>query len=147
MRATAATARCDLSFRAVGSVEGVWDRLRIEQVTMNLLSNSIKFGAGAPVEVSLRRDGQDVIIEVADRGPGLAEADLTRIFDRFERAVSARHYGGLGLGLYVTREIVEAHGGTVTARNRPDGGACFTIRLSIEPRSSGRGPTAREVHE
>ena len=71
------------------------------------------------------------VIEVRDRGPGIAEEDVPRIFERFERAVSSRHHGGLGLGLYVARQIAEAHGGAIAARNVAGGGACFTVRLPL----------------
>ena len=71
------------------------------------------------------------VIEVRDRGPGIAEEDVSRIFERFERAASPRHYGGLGLGLYVARQIAEAHGGAIAARNVAGGGACFTVRLPL----------------
>jgi signal transduction histidine kinase len=72
-----------------------------------------------------------VAIEVRDRGPGLPEGQLARIFERFERGASMRHYGGLGLGLYVVRQITEAHGGAVIARNAPDGGATVIVRLPV----------------
>jgi signal transduction histidine kinase len=72
-----------------------------------------------------------VAIEVRDRGPGLPEGQLARIFERFERGTSMRHYGGLGLGLYVVRQITEAHGGHVVAHNAPDGGACLIVRLPV----------------
>jgi hypothetical protein len=85
------------------------------------------------VEVSLARDGEQAHLEVADRGPGVPEEALERIFERFERAASPQHYGGLGLGLYVTRELVQAHGGTVKAHNRPGGGAVFTAWLPLGP--------------
>src|SRR5439155_13950613 len=122
----------DLAFAFDGTLVGSWDRLRIEQMVTNLVSNAIKYGAGAPIRVSLARDEGGAVLEVRDRGPGIPEADLGRIFRRFERAVSVRHHGGFGLGLYVTRQIAEAHGGTVTAGNLPGGGACFTARLPLD---------------
>jgi PAS domain S-box-containing protein len=131
MRLTAAKAGCTLSLSAKGPVHGTWDRPRLQQVLMNLLANAMKYGAGGPVTVTLDTDGDDAVIEVADKGPGIREQDLSRIFRRFERAVSVRHYGGLGLGLYVSREIVRAQGGTIAARNLSGGGACFTVRLPI----------------
>ena len=76
------------------------------------------------------------VVQVRDHGPGIPEDQLSRIFERFERAASTRHYGGMGLGLYVARQIVEAHGGTITAANSPDGGACFTVRLPQAPPAS-----------
>src|SRR4029453_10468742 len=102
-------------------------RLRLEQVMTNLLANAIKYGAGKPVTVSVRRHGGEVMLEVRDRGPGIPEAELGRLFRRFERAASIRNYGGLGLGLYFIQAIVDAHGGSVTAQNMPDGGARFQI--------------------
>jgi PAS domain S-box-containing protein len=132
MRLLAAKAGCTLSLSAVGPVCGTWDRPRLQQVLMNLLANAVKYGAGGPVTITVGTDGDDAVIEVADKGPGIREQDLARIFRRFERAVSVRHYGGLGLGLYVSREIVRAQGGTIAARNLAGGGACFTVRLPIE---------------
>jgi PAS domain S-box-containing protein len=120
---------CSVTLDAAPGLVGSWDRLRVEQVVTNLLSNAIKYGAGSPVTVSVREDGREAVVEVADHGPGVPEKDLNRIFGRFERASSMRNYGGLGLGLYVARQIIEAHGGTVSARNLPEGGAAFSIRL------------------
>jgi PAS domain S-box-containing protein len=119
-----------------GSTELVagWDVVRITQVIANLLSNAVKYGAGKPIEVNLSRAGEDAVITVCDRGPGVDPTMQSKIFDRFVRAVPARHYGGLGLGLYVVREIVTAHGGTARVENSPDGGARFTIRLPMEVR-------------
>jgi PAS domain S-box-containing protein len=120
---------CAMTLETAGGLVGSWDRLRVEQVLMNLLANAIKYGAGGPVRVIVRADGHDAELEVNDRGPGIPEKDLHRIFGRFERASSMRNYGGLGLGLYVARQIIEAHGGTVSARNVPEGGARFLVRL------------------
>ncbi|WP_224247443.1 sensor histidine kinase [Hyalangium gracile] len=139
LRESATRAGCELTVIADGSVPGTGDRLRLEQVLTNLLSNAIKYAARAPIEVSLVREAETAVLEVRDRGPGIPEEALPRIFERFERAVEMRHYGGLGLGLYVVREIVKAHDGMVTVRNLPGGGACFTIRLPLVP-----GATARE---
>lgn len=134
MQGTAARASCELSFHPSPDgepIEASWDRLRIEQVVMNLLSNAFKYGAGRPVALSVARDGDQAIIEVRDHGPGIPEGDLDRIFERFERATKYQNHGGLGLGLYVSREIVRAHGGSIAERTPPGGGACFTIRLPL----------------
>jgi PAS domain S-box-containing protein len=137
MRESAAAAQCDLSLDVSGPVEGRWDRLRIEQVLMNLISNSIKYAAGRPMRVSVAREGSRALIQVSDGGPGIPASQLSRIFERFERAASARHYGGMGLGLYVARQIAEAHGGSIEATNLDGGGACFTVSLPIGPPRSG----------
>jgi PAS domain S-box-containing protein len=131
----AARARCPLSCSAQ-SVAGRWDRVRVEQICTNLLSNALKFGAGAPVAVTVKREADLGVIEVADRGPGVPEKDLARIFGRFERAMPRLQYGGLGLGLYVAREITNAHGGTIRAASSPGGGTTFTVRLPIEGASN-----------
>jgi PAS domain S-box-containing protein len=133
MRDTAARAQCAIEVSVGESIVGAWDRLRVMQVATNLIDNAIKYGAGRPIAVSLGREDGHAILQVRDRGPGVPEQDLARIFGRFERASSLRNYGGLGLGLYVTREIVEAHGGTVSACNQPDGGAAFIVRLPMVP--------------
>ena len=134
MQGTAAQAGCDFSLQASSEVEpvvGSWDRLRIEQVVMNLLSNAFKYGGGRPVVLSLVRDGGEAVVEVRDQGPGVSPEDLERIFERFERATADGNHGGLGLGLYVSRQIVRAHGGSISVRAAEGGGACFTVRLPI----------------
>lgn len=125
----AARSGCTLSIETASAIYGTWDRLRIEQVVMNLTFNAFKYSGSGPVAITVANEGGIVVIEVRDRGPGIANEALGRIFTRFERAAPLRHYGGLGLGLYVSRQIVEGHGGTIVARNLPDGGACFTLRL------------------
>jgi len=110
---------------------GRWDRARLEQVATNLVSNAIKYGAGKPVVISVAHasDGR-AQLSVRDRGIGVQPAERSRIFERFERAVSSRHYGGLGLGLYIVRRIVEAHDGRVWVDDAPGGeGALFTVEL------------------
>ncbi|MFL5347759.1 MAG: ATP-binding protein [Hyalangium sp.] len=120
---------CALELHAPEPVFGRWDRLRVEQLVTNLLSNALKYGAGRPVVVRVEEDGERARLTVEDQGIGIAEEDLGRIFERFERAVSDRHYGGLGLGLYITRQIVEAFGGTVRVTSQPGHGSTFTLEL------------------
>lgn len=148
LRDSATKAGCTLSLQSQEPLPGTWDRLRIEQMVINLLGNAIKYGAGAPIEVSLAREGETAVLEVRDRGPGIPEEALPRIFDRFERAAEMRHHGGLGLGLYIVRQIVTAHAGTVTVHNLPGGGACFTVRLPVPPVASPQNetPKDRESH-
>jgi signal transduction histidine kinase len=115
-------------------VVGSWDRLRCEQVATNLVTNALRYGRGEPVEIDVRRDGAVARVTVRDRGIGIDAEQRARIFGIFERAASSRHYGGLGLGLYITRRIVEAHGGTIDVESAPGVGSTFTVELPVEPR-------------
>ncbi len=130
----AVKAGCALTVEAPGPVVGRWDRLRLEQVVTNLLSNALKYGAGKPIALTVRAEQGHAVLSVRDEGIGIAEEDASRIFERFERAVSVRHYGGFGIGLWIVREIVQALGGTIEVESAPGQGATFTITL---PR---RGP-------
>ncbi|HET9555343.1 MAG TPA: PAS domain-containing sensor histidine kinase [Anaeromyxobacteraceae bacterium] len=128
----AASAGCSVELVAGGPVEGRWDRRRLEQALGHLVANAIGHGAGTPVRVEVGRDGREAVVTVEDRGPGLPAGAAPRIFDRFQRASADRTAGGgLGLGLYLVREIVAAHGGAVGAENAPQGGARFTVRLPL----------------
>ncbi|WP_343073436.1 sensor histidine kinase [Pyxidicoccus fallax] len=125
----------ELTLHLDGSLMGVWDPLRVEQVLVNLMSNAAKYGAGRPVEVSLVGDGHTAVLAVKDHGIGISEDGMARLFGKFERAVSERHYGGLGLGLYITRQIVEAMGGTITVRSAQGQGSTFILRLPTQPQA------------
>jgi PAS domain S-box-containing protein len=138
LQGIAAAAGCELTLRTTATIIGFWDRLRLGQVVMNLAANAFKYGAGAPVTVSAFVEGGEAVIQVVDGGPGIPEQDLGRIFGRFERAAPIRNYGGLGLGLYVSHQIVSALGGAIEARNRAEGGACFTVRLPCAGAIDGR---------
>ncbi len=120
-------------------VRGYWDRLRISQVVTNLLSNAVKYGGGKPVEVEFGPSGECALLVVRDHGIGIDPADQPQIFERFERAVSSRNYGGLGLGLYIVKRIVEAHGGTVRVDSRPGEGSTFHVELPQRPVVAVRG--------
>ncbi|HEY6005394.1 MAG TPA: ATP-binding protein [Anaeromyxobacter sp.] len=113
-------------------VVGTWDRSRLETVVTNLLSNAVKFGNGKPIEISIRATANRAVLAVRDQGIGVSAEDQKRIFDRFERAVSRRHFGGFGLGLWVAREAVEAHGGTIRVQTRDGAGSEFTVELPLD---------------
>ncbi|WP_373047330.1 ATP-binding protein [Vulgatibacter sp.] len=115
--------------RTDGEVRGAWDRFRIEQVLTNLLDNALRFGGGEPVELHVEGDERRVRVHVADRGAGITVADRQRLFARFERLGERNHAGGLGLGLYISRQIVEAHGGTIAVRNGRERGTVFSVEL------------------
>jgi signal transduction histidine kinase len=125
-------ARCQLTFEAEGSVTGLWDRNRLDQVATNLIVNALKYGAGKPVHVQVRHVDDRALIAVTDHGPGLQEKDRDRIFEQFERAASV-NYGGLGLGLWIVRQVVDAHGGQVFVESTVGQGATFTVLLPTAP--------------
>jgi two-component system sensor histidine kinase KdpD len=107
-----------------------FDPLLIEQVLMNILDNAIKYTPKeTPLEISAEVKGKAVVMELADRGPGIPPGDEERIFEKFVRGVSVG--GGIGLGLTICRAIVNAHGGRIWAENRPGGGAVFRFTLPI----------------
>jgi signal transduction histidine kinase len=115
------------------------DRSRIEQVIVNIVSNALKYGAGKPVRVSVEVADGDARLSVTDEGMGISQQDIGRIFERFERAVSAQHSGGLGLGLAIARQVVEAHGGELHVASRPRRGAEFVGNILFLRRQAGRG--------
>jgi len=127
---------------------GVWDRMRLEQIVTNLLSNALKYGGGRPVRLWLEdRSTGDVVLSVRDTGIGMEPSVLGRIFGRFERGQSGRHYPGLGLGLYITRQIVTALEGTISVESTPGQGSLFTVvlpreRAELEPESLVLGELA-----
>lgn len=112
----------------VPEIRGHWDRLRLDQVLTNLLLNAVKYGRGRPIHVHASAEGALVQIEIRDQGIGVATENTIRIFDKFERAVPA-HYGGLGLGLFIARQIVEAHEGRVEVESTPGVGSTFRVTL------------------
>jgi signal transduction histidine kinase len=145
--AEASRAGCAVELRADDPVIGCWDRARLEQVAANLISNAIKYGAGKPIEVEVvRLDGAQARLSVKDQGIGIPPERMGRIFERFERAVSARHYSGLGLGLYIVRRVLEALGGSIRVESQPGQGSTFIVELPMSgPHPEGelaeRGPS------
>jgi PAS domain S-box-containing protein len=129
MSPDAERAGCALDVTTSGSALGHWDRGRMEQVLRNLLSNALKFGAQRPIEVRVDATGESVRISVRDHGIGIAREDQSRIFHRFERAVSTSNFGGLGLGLYISNQILRAHGGSLRVESEPGKGARFIVEL------------------
>lgn len=132
-------AGCSVTFEAPAAVVGDWDRSRIEQVVENLVGNSLKYGAGKPIEVRVGGDAERARISVRDHGMGIAPQDQDRIFGRFERLLPLQHYGGFGLGLWIARQIVFQHFGEIKVTSAQGEGALFTVEL---PRRSS-GPEVR----
>lgn len=112
-------------------VVGRWDRDRLEQVVTNLLTNAIKFGRGRPIEITIASNGRTARLSVTDHGIGIDREMQSQLFERFRRGVSAMHYGGLGLGLYISRTFVEAHGGRVYVKSELGQGSTFTVELPL----------------
>jgi PAS domain S-box-containing protein len=131
----AAEAQCPVVLR-LEPVEGLWDRVRLEQVITNLVTNALKYGKGNPVEVETLPEGQSAVLRIVDHGIGIASDDQKRIFERFERAKGTREYGGFGLGLWISRSIVGAMGGTLSVSSVPGEGSTFTVKLPVQPKEA-----------
>ncbi|RZL41761.1 MAG: hybrid sensor histidine kinase/response regulator [Variovorax sp.] len=132
-----------LELHAPVDVPGTWDEFRIEQVLTNLLTNALRYGGGRPVTVEVAPTGDGhARMSVRDQGIGIAPQDQARIFEQFERTDdSRRHAAGLGLGLFITREIVRSHGGAITVESRPGEGSCFQVTLPARPPAESSPPS------
>ncbi|MTW13878.1 response regulator [Pseudoduganella eburnea] len=119
----------ELRLTIVQPVAGCWDEFRVEQVIINLITNALRYGEGKPVDVRLHADSEFARIEVIDQGPGIPEEMLPKIFEPFERGKMENVPSGLGLGLFISRQLAEAHGGTLTARSKPGEGSTFIFTL------------------
>jgi signal transduction histidine kinase len=136
----------ELRVRTNGPVVGEWDPGRVEELVVNLLSNAMKYGRGKPIQMTVEAAPDCACLAVRDEGIGIAPADQERIFECFERAVSGPDYGGLGIGLYLVREIVRAHGGTVGVASAPGAGATFTVELPyVRPATPGTADSQAAV--
>jgi signal transduction histidine kinase len=116
---------------APAPIRGRWDRMRLDTILSNLLSNAMKYGEGKPIDVRIWADGNTARLTVEDHGIGIASSDQARIFQRFERAVPQRHYGGFGIGLWVARMVAEAHGGHLAVDSKPGQGSTFLLDLPM----------------
>jgi signal transduction histidine kinase len=125
---------CELRLSADEAVTMQGDPIGLEIVISNLLGNAMKFGAHAPIDVLVSKTGDTAKLVVLDHGAGIPAARIAAVFGRYERAASAQHFGGLGLGLYIVAQIVEAHGGTIRVDNAPTAGATVTVELPLQPR-------------
>ncbi len=129
-------------------LRGRWDPTRLQEVVGNLLSNAVKFGQGKPIRVVVSGGGGQAKVAVRDRGIGIARRDLDRIFERFERVGSSRVSGGLGLGLYVSQQIIGGHGGTISVESEEGAGSTFEVALPLQPKrpDAAQASDAPAVH-
>lgn len=125
----AADAGCTLTVLPHAPVEGWWDEFRIEQVVVNLITNALRYGGGGEVEISVHEEGCNARIDVRDHGKGIAPDFLERIFEPYERGARSGEPKGLGLGLYISRQLATSHGGSLTVASVPGEGATFSLTL------------------
>jgi signal transduction histidine kinase len=118
-----------IELHAAEQVTGLWDEFRVEQVIINLLTNALRYGGSKPIRVTLTRSATHAEVEVRDQGVGISAEDQVRIFSPFERAGTKVVSEGLGLGLYIARQLAESHGGTLTVESAPNEGAAFRLTL------------------
>ena len=112
-------------------VSGTWDEGRVDQIVTNLLSNALKYGAGRPIDISVRKQGAHAAVVVRDHGVGIPADEQERIFGPFTRATTARYHAGLGLGLWIAQQIARASGGRILVDSRPEKGSTFTMELPL----------------
>ncbi|WP_440972570.1 hybrid sensor histidine kinase/response regulator [Pseudomonas koreensis] len=125
-------AETEVTFTAPEPVEGCWDEFRIEQVVSNLLTNALRYGGRSPIQVRVYREGDEARVEVQDRGIGISEENQKRIFQQFERVSAKTVVAGLGLGLFISEQIVAAHGGSIVVESQINEGALFRVCLPIQ---------------
>lgn len=125
-------AKSPLTAKIEPHIIGYWDRSRIEQVIINLVSNAIKYAFGTPIEITVTREEEEAIYSIRDQGPGIPLERQSKIFERFERATSARNVSGLGLGLFIVDQIVKAHHGSVQLISDVGKGSTFIVRLPTD---------------
>lgn len=125
------TAGCQLTLRVEEPIEGVWDGFRLEQVLVNLISNALRYGAGNPIEVRISKEHDAACVSVKDHGMGIAIEHHEAIFRPFERASADRAITGLGLGLYICKQIIAAHEGSIEIESAAGEGALFRLRLPL----------------
>jgi signal transduction histidine kinase len=126
-----AAAECSISLQADEPVTGVWDEFRIEQVISNLLTNALRYGARKPISVKVYREGEQACVEVTDQGIGITPENQKRIFQQFERVAANHAVAGLGLGLFISEQIVLAHGGRIEVESQVGEGSTFRVCLPL----------------
>ena len=126
-----AIAGCSIKLEAGEDIKGLWDQVRLDQAFSNLLTNSMKYAAGKPIEITVKKDDNKAKITISDQGIGIDPKLQKTIFERFKRATNDGRFQGLGVGLFIVKQIVEAHGGKIYVKSRLGYGSKFTIELPI----------------
>jgi signal transduction histidine kinase len=127
--------KTELIVKVQEKILGECDQVRVQQVVANLLNNALKFGNSKPVYLTVTGTRSHIHIEVMDKGIGISGSDIDRIFKPFERAVSDKHFGGLGLGLYITKQIVDRHNGKISVESKPGEGTTFLVTLPLQAKA------------
>lgn len=127
-------AKCTVKLNLGNNVTGFWDDNRIEQVVTNLLTNALKYAGGKPIKILTTINNDKAFLVVADNGPGILKENFSKIFERYERINTSSNNGGIGLGLYISRQIVESHGGLINIDSEPESGSRFIVELPVEMR-------------
>ena len=123
--------RVEIRLSAPTSLNGEWDRQAVEQIVTNLISNAIKYGDGKPVDLTVDQQSEYAVLRIRDRGVGISKENQVRIFNRFEQLVTNRPRSGFGLGLWLVRTLIDAHGGSIEVDSEPGEGATFVVRLPL----------------
>ena len=139
------SARCTVTIDSPGPVLGNWDRLRLEEVVGNLLTNAMKYAPGTPIRVEIRAYDNKVRFAVQDQGMGISQKDQARLFQRFQRGTAPRHIGGFGLGLYISHQIITAHKGSICVDSEIGKGATFIVQLPLDPEQASSVPRREET--
>lgn len=122
----------EVQFHCTQKVLGTWDSFRIEQVLLNLLINAIRYGKNKPIYVEVTKDEENAMLIVRDQGIGISSEDQPRVFERFERVISENKISGIGLGLFISHNIVQAHRGKILLKSKIDEGSEFTVILPLK---------------
>jgi signal transduction histidine kinase len=128
-----AAAQCDVHTQLQRPLPGFWDPMRLDQVIWNLISNAVKYAAGARIDVTTRADDSHATLIIADHGPGIPPDQHAAVFTKFERVAPRMHHTGFGIGLWLVRNIVETMGGTIALTSEVGRGTTFSIRLPRRP--------------
>lgn len=137
-------AGCSLNLKTSQPVIGLWDQVRLEQAISNLLTNAIKYGQGKPIDVEIERQNNLAKIIVSDNGIGIDPKQQKMIFEKFKRGVKDGSYQGLGVGLFIVKQIIEAHGGKINVKSKLGKGSKFTIELPVNGIVSAQSERKKE---